>query len=63
MPTKLNYKDCNLCGKTKPVKDFYKNHKQCKSCFNEKQKEYVKKNAKKIRKYKHEWYEKIKMGR
>lgn len=37
-------KVCKMCGRTKPVADFYKKHSECKSCSAAMKREYVARN-------------------
>lgn len=42
---------CNICKHEKDVKDFYKNSKRCKNCYNKAGNDYKKKHKDKIKSY------------
>ena len=49
-------KVCPQCGEEKPIIDFYKRHRICKSCFKEYSRKYYEEHEKEIKAYKQKYY-------
>jgi len=54
----ISEQKCTVCGEIQPISNFYKTHKQCKSCMGKIAKKYNEENADKISMMKKQWREK-----